>query len=415
MADTKKIVNIVFNPQEKPEQDSPKSEQRHSNDSDTKEHQSLPTAGGQLTESADNVDISRQAGGETISNKSLNYHNQSTDSQVHRVPSAPRNDSHASPTASNEQLTNTTASKTPHSVFTATEKLFLTVIVTFATFFSPLSASIYFPAMTVLQAHFAVTPTLLNLTLTSYMLFQGLSPSFFGPLSDAFGRRPVYLITFTIYFAANIGLAVQNSYATLLVLRCLQSAGSSVSVALSMGTVADISGPEERGKYIGLVMGFTLLAPAVGPVIGGLLAKYLGWRAIFWFLVIASGVFLVVFTAFAPETGRKIVGDGSLPAQSWNRCLLDVIRMRRARRRRESIDSTIEKNKELEPSAAKRPKPKWPNPFGTFVVLKEKDVTIVLWMSALLFAAFYDITVSLPFLFQQMYGFDDLKIGLCYL
>ena len=418
---TQKIHTSLSSQTNEPGQQSPKSEHSLVDNDCTQERQHVPS----VEKEYPKMHASREGREDLVSNKSPAHHSSPAGSQIHRLPSsadpvspilAPADEEQ--PTGQSKPVTETVttiSAKKPHSIFTPTEKLFLTSIATFATFFSPLSASIYFPALTILQTHFSTTPTLINLTLTSYMIFQGLSPSFFGPLSDAFGRRPVYLASFTLYCAANIGLALQDSYAALLVLRCLQSSGSSVSVALALGTVADISGPEERGKYLGIVIGFTMMAPALGPVIGGLLAKFLGWRAIFWFLVIASAIFLAVFATFVPETARKIVGDGSLPAQRWNRSLLDVMRGWGARRKEEGVESAAEKARIVEDLVAKRPKLKWPNPFGTFVVFKEKDVAIVLWMSALFFAAFYDITASLPFLFQQMYGFDDLKIGLCYL
>ncbi|KKY14576.1 putative major facilitator superfamily [Phaeomoniella chlamydospora] len=92
----------------------------------------------------------------------------------------------------------------------------------------------------------------MNLTLTTYMIFQGLAPSLMGDLADTAGRRPAYLLCLIIYIAACIGLALQNSYAALLVLRCLQSAGSSATLALASGIVGDISTAAERGTYQGI-------------------------------------------------------------------------------------------------------------------------------------------------------------------
>jgi MFS family permease len=63
------------------------------------------------------------------------------------------------------------------------------------------------------------------------MIFQGLAPTVFGDLADMAGRRPAYIIAFTIYLGANIGLALQNSYAALFILRCIQSTGSSGAIA----------------------------------------------------------------------------------------------------------------------------------------------------------------------------------------
>ena len=65
------------------------------------------------------------------------------------------------------------------------------------------------------------------------------------------GRRPAYVIGFFIYIAANIGLARQNSYAALFILRAMQSTGSSGTIAMGNGVVADIATSAERGSYIG--------------------------------------------------------------------------------------------------------------------------------------------------------------------
>jgi MFS family permease len=118
-------------------------------------------------------------------------------------------------------------------------------------FFSPLSANIYFPSLPSLAKDLKVSNSLINLSLTSYMIFQGLPPTVFGDLADMTGRRPTLIIGFIIYIGANIGLALQDNYAALLVLRCLQSTGSSGTVALGNGIVADIASSGERGKFYG--------------------------------------------------------------------------------------------------------------------------------------------------------------------
>lgn len=140
-----------------------------------------------------------------------------------------------------------------YSVFTKRQKNFIVYMVAMAGFFSPLSANIYFPALNPLAQDLHVSSSLINLSLTSYMVFQGLAPTIFGDLADMTGRRPVYVIGFTIYICANIGLALQDNYAALLVLRCLQSSGSSGTIAIGNGVVADIASSGERGKYMGKI------------------------------------------------------------------------------------------------------------------------------------------------------------------
>ena len=92
-------------------------------------------------------------------------------------------------------------------------------------------------------------------------------------LADSAGRRPAYTICFVIYIGANIGLALQNNYAALFVLRCIQSSGSSGTIALSSGVVSDIATASERGKYLGFITAGSLLDPSIGPVIGGVLVR----------------------------------------------------------------------------------------------------------------------------------------------
>jgi multidrug resistance protein len=129
--------------------------------------------------------------------------------------------------------------------------------------------------------------------------------------SDHSGRRPAYVICFVLYIAANIGLALQNNYAALLILRCFQSAGSSGTVALCQGVVADIATSAERGNYVAYSSVSTVLRPTLSPIIGGLLSQYLGWKAIFWFLAIFAVPVFILLMIFLPETCQNVVGNGT--------------------------------------------------------------------------------------------------------
>jgi multidrug resistance protein len=249
------------------------------------------------------------------------------------------------------------------------------------------------------------------------MIFQGLAPTVFGDLADMAGRRPAYIIAFTIYLGANIGLALQNRYAALFILRCMQSTGSSGAIALGYGVVADISTSSERGSYMGMVGAGTMMGPALGPVIGGILAQFLGWRSIFWFLVIVAGCFLVPFALTVPETGRNVVGNGSVPPQGWNMTILEWLRLRREEKSGNGLSrsDTAEGRRLTQAELARTRKLRWPNPLKTIHIIMEKDMAVVLIYNALIYTAFYDIMASLPKLFQEIYHFNDLQIGLCYL
>jgi MFS family permease len=76
--------------------------------------------------------------------------------------------------------------------------------------------------------------SLVTLTVTVYMVVQGLTPTFWGSLSDIAGRRPVFIGTFMVYLVANIALGVSRNYAELMVFRALQAAGSAATISIGM-------------------------------------------------------------------------------------------------------------------------------------------------------------------------------------
>lgn len=306
------------------------------------------------------------------------------------------------------------------SVFTLSQKRYIVLMVAMAGFFSPLSANIYFPALNTLAAEFNVSNSVINLTLTSYMIFQGLAPTIFGDLSDMAGRRPAYMIAFTVYIGACIGIACCNSYAALLVLRCLQSSGSSGTIALASGVVADIATSAERGTWMGWATSGPMVAPALAPVLGGLFAQFVGWRWIFWFLVILTAAFLIPFLITFPETGRNVVGNGSIPPQAWwNMSLLNYLSARLVARIEASNEltrvQTAASRRSAQAELKSKRKLRFPNPLSVLPVILEKDVGLLLFYNSLVYCAFYDVMASFPTLLEQIYGYDALQIGLCFL
>lgn len=309
-----------------------------------------------------------------------------------------------------ESLQTATTNTPPWSAFTLQQKRFIVLMVALASFFSPLSANIYFPALNTLATDFGTSESIMNLTLTTYMIFQGLAPTIFGDLADMAGRRPAYIIGFTIYLGACIGIACCNSFPALLVLRMIQSSGSSSTIALGSGVVADIATSAERGVWMGWATSGPMIAPALAPVLGGLFAEFLGWRWIFWFLVICAGVFIVPFVLTFPETGRNVVGNGSIPPQGWNMSLVNYLQVRRQRKTTTALERTPSRQT-LKPGR----KCRIPNPLHTLIVLLEKDVALLLFYNSIIYCAFYDIMASAPSLLAQIYNFNALQIGLCFL
>lgn len=108
------------------------------------------------------------------------------------------------------------------SLLTGNQKRWIALLVAFAGMFSPMSSFIYYPAIDSLAAGLHVSVEMVNITVTSYLVVSGIAPSLLGNAADMLGRRPIYVLAFMLYFGANLGLALQNSFPGLLSLRMLQ-------------------------------------------------------------------------------------------------------------------------------------------------------------------------------------------------
>jgi MFS family permease len=212
-----------------------------------------------------------------------------------------------------------------------------------------------------------------------------------------------------IYLGANVGLALQNNYAALMVLRCLQACGSSGTVALANAVAADIITSAERGEYISYTSVGGILAPTLAPFLGGVLSQYAGWRWIFWFLFIFAIAFFTPFLIFFPETCRRIVGNGSIPPPRLNQSLPSYLRERRLKK-----DGRTEIFAERDRRLAER-HIRFPNPIGTLRIVFDKVAGLTLLGNGLLFSCYYAVTASLPSQFHLRYGLDDFEVALIFL
>ncbi|KAL2069215.1 hypothetical protein VTL71DRAFT_15553 [Oculimacula yallundae] len=290
----------------------------------------------------------------------------------------------------------------PYSLFGTRQKRFIVALVALAAWFSTLSSFIYYPAIPLLASDLQLSITQINVSIATYMAASAIAPSITGDASDIYGRRPLYLFTLTLYFLANIGLGCQSSFAGLLMLRMLQSAGISGAFSIAYGVVADISVPSERGSYVAaLTFGITT-APALGPLLGGALSYSLGWRWIFWFLSILSGACLLAMILMLPETARGVVGNGSSNPPSYSRLIAPL---------RRSFGISV---------AAVNSPPRtrtrsFPNPLKSLSLLMGKDNAAVVFAGAFLYTTFCCIPASLGSLFVDIYHLNQLQAGLIYL
>lgn len=104
----------------------------------------------------------------------------------------------------------------------------------------------------------------------------------FGRLSDIKGRKPVYVLGFSIFVAGSLLCSMARTPEFLIVSRSVQGCGASMLMACSPALIVDAFPVQERGKALGMVGAVVAAGLTTGPVIGGLILEYFSWQLIFY-------------------------------------------------------------------------------------------------------------------------------------
>ncbi|KAL5358958.1 MFS general substrate transporter [Aspergillus floccosus] len=293
------------------------------------------------------------------------------------------------------------ASEASYSALLYREKLLAISIASLATFVSPMSASAYYPGIEAVASDLHVSKDMINLTMTTFKVFQGIAPLVTGSLSDQRGRRPTLIISLILYIGTNIAIALQPTFAWLLVLRSFQSVFSSTIAIVGPAIAADVASGAERGKYMAYTVLGATVGPALGPAIGGVLIQFFGWRSTFWALAILALTILIAVVGLLPETCRAVVGNGSVPPPSWNKPVSQLVF--------QTPHPVSPRYDTLTGFKAK------PGPWCTLKLMRRRETAATIFFSAVIYAGYISITTTLPFELGKHYHYSPLQIGLCYL
>lgn len=166
----------------------------------------------------------------------------------------------------------------------------------------PFSIDTYLPAFSGIQASLGATPAAMQQTLSAFLFGFALMNLFHGALADSFGRRPVVLCGMGVFTLASLGCALSQSVGWLVFFRALQGISCGAGVVVSRAIIRDMFPPAEAQRVMSQVTIYFGVAPAVAPMVGGLLFVHLGWHAIFWFLVLVGAALWLINWRLLPET-----------------------------------------------------------------------------------------------------------------
>ncbi|CEP16072.1 hypothetical protein [Parasitella parasitica] len=243
-------------------------------------------------------------------------------------------------------------------------------------------STVYFPGIPNIALELNASEIEITLVSSLFILFGGIGPIFWASVSDYYYiRRFLYLIALLIFVVASIGCALASSAYMLIVLRCIQSIGTS-------------------GQFLG---------PLIGPIIGGGITTAAGWRSVFW-LCTGYGIFLFVFFfVFFPETYRV---DHRWDQQFTELPSQTTLAMDEASRRGSSAVSVSMPAPASLPVVADAASHPGFNPFKSLAMMQYIFVCFIAIEIGFCFGTMFTLETLIPDIYFTHYGFDSWQTGI---
>jgi multidrug resistance protein len=247
--------------------------------------------------------------------------------------------------------------------------------------------------LTKIATEFHTTKNITNLSVAFYSLSIAIVPLWWSSLSENYGRRPVYVMSFALFIIFNILSAFSSSIDMFIVMRVLAGGASASVQAVGAGTVADLWEVRERGRAMGIFLLGPMLGPLVSPIIGGAVATKWGWRSTQWVMVIYGVIVLGLMTFFLPETSSRKTST---------------------KNRSSSTDPEKKENKTI-PGLLYGGAKIILTPLKVLPLLRFMPIFLTVYYASITFASYYLLNISIQDTFQGApYSFSTMIVGLMY-
>jgi EmrB/QacA subfamily drug resistance transporter len=166
-----------------------------------------------------------------------------------------------------------------------TLKMSALLIASITSFITPFMSSSINIALPAIGAEFATDAIILSWIPTSFLLAAAMFAVPFGRIADIYGMKKVFTYGVIIFTITSLLSAMAPSAIILIIFRIIQGIGLAMVFVTGLAIITSVFSPNERGKAIGINLAAVYTGLSLGPVLGGIMTQYLGWRSLFYLMV----------------------------------------------------------------------------------------------------------------------------------
>jgi len=191
--------------------------------------------------------------------------------------------------------------------FAMWKKWYITCLVSFCNIITCLCAGGYSSGADEIAETFGVSSEVVTVGLSMYILGFAIGPLLLAPLSEYFGRSPVYVGSWFILFIFQLPLALAPNIGTIIVCRFIAGVGGSAPLTNTGGTISDLFRRDESGNAMRIYGVSSTFGPPVALIVSGYIAQQMGFRWLFWVYMIVTGAVWLLLALTLPETRHSII------------------------------------------------------------------------------------------------------------